>query len=633
MRTTIQTKRLLGKVDRSYTERHMNKTIRIGCASAFWGDTSSAAAQLVDSADRDGGLDYLVFDYLAEITMSIMAGARMKNPDAGYATDFIEVLTPLLPALANRGIKVISNAGGINPQACAAALQAACTDAGIKLKIAVLEGDDLRPQLKSLAKNDVRDMFTGAALPAMCVSANAYLGAPGIAAALAQGADIVITGRIVDSALVSAPLVHEFGWAWDDYDRLAQAALAGHLIECGAQCTGGNFTDWQQVPDYEHIGFPIAEIDAQGQIVITKPTGTGGLVTPLTVGEQMLYEIGNPSEYLLPDVICDFSRVTLRQQAVDRVAVSGARGRAPDGQYKVSATWPDGFKCTASCLLAGIDAVAKAQRVSQAILGKTREMFTLRGWEDYRDANVELLGSEATYGPHGQRRDSREVVIKIAVSHSRKEALVLFSREIAQAATGMAPGLTGIVGGRPTVYPMIRLFSFLVDKSLCAPAVSMAGHSAPVALPAEVSTSQTDRRSPQIDFSPVSTSAHGAAGEPALEVPLIRLAVARSGDKGNHSNIGVMARDPAFLPWIAASLSEAAVARWMSHVLDPDHGRVTRWLLQGSHSLNFLLENSLGGGGVASLRIDPQGKAFAQQLLEMPVAIPASILEKTDVQQ
>jgi len=611
----------------------MNKTIRIGCASAFWGDTSSAAAQLVDSADRDGGLDYLVFDYLAEITMSIMAGARMKNPDAGYATDFIEVLTPLLPALANRGIKVISNAGGINPQACAAALQAACTDAGIKLKIAVLEGDDLRPQLKSLAKNDVRDMFTGAALPAMCVSANAYLGAPGIAAALAQGADIVITGRIVDSALVSAPLVHEFGWAWDDYDRLAQAALAGHLIECGAQCTGGNFTDWQQVPDYEHIGFPIAEIDAQGRIVITKPTGTGGLVTPLTVGEQMLYEIGNPSEYLLPDVICDFSRVTLRQQAVDRVAVSGARGRAPDGQYKVSATWPDGFKCTASCLLAGIDAVAKAQRVSQAILGKTREMFTLRDWEDYRDASVELLGSEATYGPHGQRHDSREVVIKIAVSHSRKEALVLFSREIAQAATGMAPGLTGIVGGRPTVYPMIRLFSFLVDKSLCAPAVSMGGRSAPVALPAEVSTSQTDRRSPQIEISPVSTSAPGAAGEPALEVPLIRLAVARSGDKGNHSNIGVMARDPAFLPWIAASLSEAAVARWMSHVLDPDHGRVTRWLLQGSHSLNFLLENSLGGGGVASLRIDPQGKAFAQQLLEMPVAIPASILEKTDVQQ
>lgn len=601
----------------------MNKTIRIGCASAFWGDTSTAAAQLVESADRDGGLDYLVFDYLAEITLSIMAGARMKKPDAGYAPDFVEVLTPLLPALAEKGIKVISNAGGINPAACAAALQAACQAAGVKLKIAVLHGDDLRPRLDGLRDPELCDMFSGATLPALCVSANAYLGAPGIVAALDRGADIVITGRIVDSALVSAPLVHAFGWAWDDYDRLAQAALAGHLIECGAQCTGGNFTDWQRVPDYEHIGFPIAEIDALANIVITKPTGSGGLVTPLSVGEQMLYEIGDPQAYLLPDVICDFSAVRLTQQGPDRVAVSGARGRAPGGQYKVSATSPDGYKCTASCLMAGIDAVAKAQRVSQAILARTREMFRQRGWEDYRQTSVELLGSEATYGPQSKRRDTREVVIKIAASHPRKEALVLFSREIAQAATGMAPGLTGIVGGRPTVYPIIRLYSFLIDKRVCQLTLGMDGQTVPVDLSASVST-QRDRRSP------VQTPVPLPAGEPDALVPLVRLAVARSGDKGNHSNIGVIARDPTYLPWIAASLSESAVADWMAHVLDPLQGRVTRWYLPGSHSLNFLLEDSLGGGGVASLRIDPQGKAFAQQLLEMPVAVPRSLLEKME---
>ncbi|MGH1450967.1 MAG: acyclic terpene utilization AtuA family protein, partial [Pseudomonadaceae bacterium] len=340
----------------------------------------------------------------------------------------------------------------------------------------------------------------------------------------------------------------------------------------------------------------------------------------------MLYEIGDPYAYLLPDVVCDFSAVRLVQQSPDRVAVCGARGRAPGSQYKVSATSPDGYKCTASCLMAGIDAVAKAQRVSQAILEKTREMFHQRGWEDYRETSVELLGSEATYGRRASRGDTREVVIKIAVSHPRKEALVLFSREIAQAATGMAPGLTGIVGGRPTVYPIIRLVSFLVDKARCDLSVSLDGHTLSVDLPADV-PAQGDRRSPEQASPPL------PCGQPETQVPLIRLAVARSGDKGNHSNIGVMARDPAYLPWIAASLSEGAVREWMAHVLDPATGQVSRWYLPDSHSLNFLLENSLGGGGVASLRMDPQGKAFAQQLLEMPVAIPRSLLEKRDTQQ
>lgn len=601
----------------------MNKPVRIGCASAFWGDTSSAAAQLVNGTE----LDYLVFDYLAEITMSIMAGAQMKKAEAGYASDFVDVLEPLLPQLAKRGIKVISNAGGINPQACAAALQAACQRAGVKLNIAVLLGDDLRPQLPALKERGLQDMFSGEPLPRLCVSANAYLGAPGIVAALQQGADIVITGRIVDSALVSAPLVHEFGWAWDDYDRLAQAALAGHLIECGAQCTGGNFTDWRQVPDYEHIGFPIAEIDHIGRILISKPAASGGLLTPLTVGEQLLYEIGDPCNYLLPDVICDFSQVRLHQHSANVVEVTGAKGRAPGSQYKVSATWPDGFKCTASCLMAGVDAVAKAERVSQAIVARTREMFAQRGWADYRRVDIELLGSEATYGPRAQRSDSREVVIKIGVSHADKQALVLFSREIAQAATGMAPGLTGIVGGRPTVYPMIRLFSFLTDKSACQLSVQLNQQTHCVALPELEDLASILTRSTSAPSVPDVQMTNASA---LIQVPLLQLAVARSGDKGNHSNIGVMARHANYLPWIAAALSEQTVTDWMAHVLDPQRGRVTRWYLPGSESLNFLLENSLGGGGVASLRIDPQGKAFAQQLLEIPISIPSTLLEQNN---
>lgn len=596
----------------------MSKTVRIGCASAFWGDTCTAAAQLVNG----GELDYLVFDYLAEITMSLLAGARMKNPDAGYASDFVDVLTPLLHSIAAQKIRVISNAGGVNPHACAAALQAACAQAGVNLKIAVLHGDNLQPQFKQLRSAGIHEMFTGAPLPPMCVSINAYLGAPGIVEALRLGADIVITGRVVDSAVVSAALVHEFGWSWQDHHKLAQAALAGHIIECGAQCTGGNFTDWQDVPDYEHIGFPIIDVNDDGSFIVSKTPGSGGLISPLSVGEQLLYEIGDPRAYLLPDVVCDFTQVHLKQVGENRVHVDGARGLAPSGQYKVSATYPDGFRCTASCLIAGIDAVKKARRVGEAIINKTNELFAQRGWPPYSEVNIELLGNEATYGPHGQRQDCREVVIKLAVRHPDKQALVLFSREIAQAATGMAPGLTGIVGGRPTVYPVIRLFSFLIDKSACRLEVELDHQRFPCDLPA--------RHTFDPGILPPPLQPPQPHEQADASVSLIKLAVARSGDKGNHSNIGVMARRPEYLPWIAETLSSKGVADWMKHVLDPVHGQVERWYLPGTHSLNFLLENALGGGGVASLRIDPQGKAFAQQLLEIQIPVPQRIADQVN---
>ncbi len=590
----------------------MNKTIRIGGASGFWGDSSVGAPQLVAS----GHVDYLVFDYLAETTMAILAAARGKKPELGYATDFVDVaMKQVLPEVMRRGIKVVSNAGGIHPQGCAQALRELAASLGLSPHIAVVEGDDLAALLPSLREAGVQDMFTGEPLPARVLSANAYLGAFPVARALAAGADIVITGRGVDSAVTLGPLIHEFGWSPQDYDRLAGGSLAGHVIECGCQATGGLFTDWDQVPDWAHIGYPIVECTADGAFELTKPPGTGGLVSTACVAEQMLYEIGDPGDYRLPDVACDFRQVRIEQVAGDRVRVTGARGRAPGPHYKVSATRLDGYRCAGLLVIVGMDAAAKARRTADAILERTRELLTAAGLGDYRAAHVELLGNESLYGPQSRTPAAREVMARIVVDHPDKRALELFAREIAPAGTSWSPGTTMPAGGRPAPSPLVKPFSFLLDKRQVPVRVALDGE----VLPVEIAVGEGSAAPEPLPEPP---AWRDPPGEAQVEVPLVRLAWARSGDKGDLSNIGVIARRPEWWPLLWDRLAPAVVQAHFAHLAN---GPVERFHLPGIHAMNFLLHGALAGGGPGSPRFDPLGKGFAQILLDLPVKVPTSV--------
>ncbi len=591
----------------------MRSEVRIGCGAGFWGDSAEGPKQLVNS----GEIDYLVLDYLAEITMSLLARARAKDPNAGYATDFPAVVAGLAPKLKAQGIKVVTNAGGVNPQACKAVIDEKLKALGVDLKVSIVTGDDLLPRAAEFA--DTKEMFNGGEMPSKLWSMNAYLGAFPIAAALADGADIVLTGRCVDSAVVLGALIHEFGWKADDFDKLSAGSLVGHVVECGAQATGGVSTDWEKVvQDWDRMGFPIAICKPDGSFIATKPANTGGRVVPETLAEQIVYEIGDPGAYLLPDVTCDWRNVQLKQVGENRVEVTGAKGRAPTGQYKVSATYQDGFRASGTMMIGGVDAVRKAEAVAAAILKRTRRLFAERGLADYTRTDVEVLGSETNWGANARRRDTREVILKISVHHADKNALEIFGRECIPPATAMAQGITGFSGGRPTPTPLVRLFSCLVPKTavqievdgqpFTAPVVSYADASPPTATPLP---SPLPSPLPQGERGQVRT------------VPLIEIAYGRSGDKGNSANIGVLARRPEFVPVLRAQLTAEAVKHYFAHFVE---GSVERFEIPGLHGFNFLMQSALGGGGIASLRHDPQGKMLAQVLMDFPVDVPEALL-------
>lgn len=598
----------------------MGETVRIGSAGGFLGDTSVAAPQLIEGGD----LDYLVLDYLAEVTMSILAKAKAKRPEAGFALDFTDwVWRDNIREIAARGVKIVTNAGGVNPRGCRDRMQKFAAEAGVDLKIAVIEGDEVVDRLEDYAKRGTLEMYSDEAFPPLdkVTSANAYLGGRPIADALAAGADIVITGRVVDSALVLGPLMHEFGWGDEDYDKLAAGSLAGHIIECGAQATGGLFTDWEDVPDWAHIGYPFIDCAEDGSFIVGKPEGTGGICTTATISEQMLYEIGDPQAYLLPDVTCDFSAVEMKQVDPDRVRVSGARGLPPTSTYKVCVTFQDGYRSVGVLPIVGMNAAAKADRQAAAIIERTEEIMRSRNLGPYRATHVENLGAEATYGAQARTKDAREVICKIAVEHEDKEALGIFGRELHAPMTSMMVGNTGWFAGRPVVSPVVRLFSFPIEKSEMSVSFDLGDHSHQVGISTKGGFSEDQILRPSAE--------EPEPGDAELaEVPLIDLAWGRSGDKGNKFNIGIIARDASYLPYIREALSEDAVQSWLAHEFEgAANPRVERFDVPGIHALNFLCHEGLGGGGMASLRLDTLAKGKAQQLLEISIPIPAALVK------
>ncbi|MCW2620743.1 MAG: hypothetical protein JWL64_345 [Frankiales bacterium] len=592
-------------------------TITIANCGGFWGDDPTAAKRQVEG----GPVDYLVMDYLAEITMAILQKQKAKDPRAGYAQDFFAQMRDTLVTCVEKGITVITNAGGVNAAGCKEAVEALAVELGVRdgVRVAVVAGDDIYADLDTLLAggNALASMETGRPLADVrdrVLSANIYLGAGAIVKALELGANIVIAGRVTDTSVTLAPMIHEFGWAEDDWDKMASGVVAGHIIECGTQTCGGNFTDWDTVPDFADIGYPLIEAHADGTFVVTKHPGTGGLVSVHTVSEQLLYEMGAPG-YLSPDCTARFDSVRLVQEGPDRVRVSGVRGEAPPELLKVAISYESGYRAVGRMLVSGPDTLRKAHKAAEIF-------WRAAGGKDlYDQALTQFVGHDASHPPLGVEEPS-EVLMQVSVRDDDKRKI---QQRFAPMVVGtMLQSMPGMImpgdQGRPRAAEVVGHWATLIPRDLVqAHAVvgdrvehvssRVPGTERPVAAPVEL---------PSYDDVAV------PIGGEQVTVPLVRLCLGRSGDKGDTANVGVIARSPQIYRWLLDTLTAEVVKQ---HFKGAVEGEVERHRMPNLLALNFLLHESLGGGGTSSLQFDNQGKTYAQYLLSMPVTVPTALLE------
>ena len=448
----------------------MNKSIRIASGQGFWGDLIDAPYHQVTR----GPVDYLMMDFLAEVTMSIMQKQKLRNPEMGYARDLPGQISRMLPHIVEKNIKVITNGGGVNPIACRDAIFREAEKQGIKgLKVGVVVGDDILDRIDELtaAGIELANMETGTSIAAIrdrIVSANVYLGAFPIVEALRQGAQIIITGRTTDTGLTLAPMIHEFGWAKDDWDLLAAGTVAGHILECGGQSSGGNFLgDWKSVPDLAHIGFPIAEAHPDGTVYITKHENTGGLVSEATVKEQLLYEIGDPTEYITPDCVADFTSIRLKQDGDNRVRVYDVKGRPDTPFYKVSASYHDGYSAFGTLTYAWPEALAKAQAADRILRIRLEDLGL-----EFDEIRSEFVGHDSGFGPLAHEcEEMNEVVLRVGVRGKNRDHVVRFGQELAPLILTGPPSVTGFAGGRPKPSDVIAYWPALIPKTAVMPQV------------------------------------------------------------------------------------------------------------------------------------------------------------------
>ncbi len=594
----------------------MKKTIRIGNAGGYWGDDLDAFARQL----RGGRLDYITMDFLAEITMSILRRQQLKNPELGYAADFLGQLDQTLPEIVARGVRVITNAGGMNPAGLGRRIRELARAKGLDVKVGVVDGDDIRERLDELTAAGERftNMETGADFSGVrdrVVSANAYLGAEPVVAALDAGCQIVVTGRVTDTGITLAPMIHEFGWAMDDWDKMAAGIVAGHIIECGAQASGGNLTDWQEVPSFRDIGYPIIEMKPSGEFTVTKHAGTGGLVNLKTVKEQLVYEMGDPAQYISPDGVAFFDTIRVADGGRNKVRVSGVRGGPAPAMFKVSMAYEDGWKADGEVLVCGPDVKAKAAALA--------DVFWRKAGATFARTETALVGAGSIWPDSLNRYEPNEIFLRFGVRDPDRDKLEAFAKALPALILAGPSGMAVSTRGRPRPQQVMAYWPALLRRDRVAARVLVLEpggreHERTIEFPVRgdaaepVRSDEPRARRPAVRFT-------GAK----KRVPLRRLCYARSGDKGDTSNIGVLARSPRIYAWLRGYLTAARVKRFFG---DKVKGTVTRYELDNLEGLNFLLEEALGGGGTASLLVDPQGKTMSQALLQMEVPAPASLL-------